>query len=212
MVEMEKFRNRQEAGKRLAKELRTHSFEDPVILALLRGGVPVAKEISMELSFPMDFWVVRKIGAPWQPEFSIGAIAEDEYIWLAAQTIEEMGISESELDAIIEGKKLELKERIFYYRGLHPRPKLSGRSVILVDDGIATGASMYAAASSIRQEQPRDITVAVPVASPNALSFLRNVVNIEISLLRPANFVAVGAWYEDFSQVSDEEVISMLKM
>jgi putative phosphoribosyl transferase len=208
----ETFRNRQDAGKKLAEELKKHSFRDPLILALLRGGVPVAKEIAIELAIPMDFWVVRKIGAPWQPEFSIGAIAEDEYIWLASQTVEEMGITESELDAIIEGKKLELKERIFFYRGLHERPKLSGRSIILVDDGIATGASMYAAASSIRQEQPREIVIAVPVAAPGALSFLRNVVDREISLLSPENLVAVGGWYEDFSQVSDEEVISMLNM
>jgi putative phosphoribosyl transferase len=207
---MEKFRNRQDAGKALAEELKKYSFRDPLILALLRGGVPVAKGIAMELGIPMDFWVVRKIGAPWQPEFSIGAIAEDEYIWLASEIVEEMGITESELDAIIEGKKLEMKERVFFYRGLHERPVLSGRSIILVDDGIATGASMYAAASSIRLEQPKEIALAVPVASPEALSFLRSVVDKEISLLRPDNFIAVGAWYEDFSQVSDDEVIKML--
>jgi putative phosphoribosyl transferase len=207
---MEKFRNRQDAGKRLADELKKYSFKDPIVISLLRGGVPVAKEIAKELAIPMNFWIVRKIGAPWQPEFSIGAIAEDEYIWLAVETIESMGITESELDALIEGKKIEMQERIFFYRGLHKRPTISGRSIILVDDGIATGASVYAAASSIRQEQPREIVLAVPVASPDALSFLRTIVDKEISLLSPDNFIAVGAWYEDFSQISDEDVISML--
>lgn len=207
---MEKFRNRQDAGRKLADELRKYSFKDPIVISLLRGGVPVAKEIAMELAIPMDFWVVRKIGAPWQPEFSIGAIAEEEYIWLAVETIESMGITERELDALIQGKKIEMQERIVFYRGLHKRPKLSGRSIILVDDGIATGASMYAAAASIRQEAPELIIAAVPVASLEALSFLSTIIDKEISLLRPDNFVAVGAWYEDFSQVSDEDVISIL--
>jgi putative phosphoribosyl transferase len=207
---MEKFHNRQDAGKKLADELRNYSFKDPIVISLLRGGVPVAKEIALELAIPLDFWVVRKIGAPWQPEFSIGAIAEDEFIWLAVETIESMGITESELDALIQGKKIEMQERIVFYRGLHKRPKLSGRTIILVDDGIATGATMYAAACSIRQEEPELIVAAVPVASPEALSFLSTVVDKEIALLRPDNFIAVGAWYGDFSQISDEEVISIL--
>ncbi|HEX2957910.1 MAG TPA: phosphoribosyltransferase family protein [Chitinispirillaceae bacterium] len=208
---MEKFRDRFDAGKKLAEELKKYSFKDPLILALLRGGVPVAREIAKALAIPMDIWVVRKIGAPWQPEFSIGAIAEGGHIWLAAETIEEMGITESELNALIEGKKLEMKERIFFYRGLHQRPTISGRTIILVDDGIATGATMCAAAGAVREEKPLEIVLAVPVAASDALSFLRTVTDREISLLCPENLVAVGAWYEDFSQVSDEEVLSMLK-
>jgi putative phosphoribosyl transferase len=207
---MRKFADRQSAGKMLADELGRYRLENPLILALLRGGVPVANEISKALSIPLDIWIVRKIGAPWQPEFAIGAIAEDGYTYLDTETIEGMGISESELNAILESKNLEIKERIFMYRGVLPRPVFEGRDILIIDDGVATGATVYAAAGSVRNYNPKKIILAVPVVSLDALELLSNMVDEQIYLMKPDNFIAVGAWYDDFKQITDEDVLLML--
>lgn len=207
---MRKFADRQSAGKMLADELGKYRLENPLILALLRGGVPVANEISKALSIPLDIWIVRKIGAPWQPEFAIGAIAEDGYTYLDTETIEGMGISESELNAILESKNLEIKERIFMYRGVQPRPVFEGRDILIIDDGVATGATVYAAAGSVRNYNPKKIILAVPVVSLDALELLSNMVDEQIYLMKPDNFIAVGTWYDDFKQITDEDVLLML--
>jgi putative phosphoribosyl transferase len=207
---MQKFLDRQDAGKKLAIELSKYSFENPLIIALLRGGIHVATEISKMLAIPFDIWIVRKIGAPWEREFAIGAIAEGGYTYLAVDTIEGIGVSESELNALIEKETIELKERVFMYRGVRSRPVVEGRTIILVDDGIATGATVRAAAGAIRNGNPLKIILAVPVASPDSLTLLRNVFDQEVCLLKPDNLFAVGTWYEDFSQVSDDEVLSIL--
>lgn len=207
---MEKFADRQSAGKMLAGELGRYQFENPLILGLLRGGIPVACAISKSLSIPFDIWIVRKIGVPWQSEFAIGAMAEDGYIYLNTEVIESMGISESSLNAIVEKTTLEIKERIFMYRGALLRADIAGRDVIIVDDGVATGATIYAAAGSVRNYRPKKIIVAAPVVSMEALELLKGMVDQEIHVIEPENFIAVGAWYDDFNQITDDEVLQML--
>lgn len=207
---MKKFADRQSAGKMLAGELGRYQFENPLVLGLLRGGVPVACAISKSLSIPLDIWIVRKIGVPWEAEFAIGAMAEDGYIYLNTEIIESMGISESGLNALVEKTTLEIKERVFMYRGAQLRADIEGRDVIIVDDGVATGATVYAAAGSVRKYKPKKIIMAAPVVSKEALELLKGIIDQEIHVLEPENFLAVGAWYDEFNQITDDEVLQMI--
>ena len=211
------FRNREEAGKRLAEELG-RVFEEnpdlapPVVLALPRGGVPVAFEIARRLDAPMDLVMVRKIGAPMQPELAAGAVVDgdDPVVVLNDEVVSQAGISDQEIE---QGKKRELKEiekrREKYLAGREPLP-VEGRTAIVVDDGIATGATMRAAVRAMRRRGPEQVFMAVPVGPRESLDRFAREVDRVVCLEAPEMFWAVGAYYEDFGQTSDEDVSRLM--
>lgn len=208
-----RFRNRYEAGRYLADLLvpRYGGRPDVVVLALPRGGVPVAYEVAAALGAPLDVFVVRKLGMPGHEEFAIGAIAENGVPLLNREVVEAAGLSEAQIDAVVARERAELERRKKLYRGSHERVDVTGRTVIIVDDGLATGASMYAAVAALRQEQPARIVVAVPVAPPDSCEDMRRVADEVVCAVTPEPFHAVGLWYEDFTQTSDEEVRALLE-
>lgn len=206
-----RFHDRREAGRHLAAALQSMAGEPGVlVLALPRGGVPVAYEVAMALGAPLDVFIVRKLGVPGHEELAMGAIAQGGERVLNREVIEPLGIPDSVIDrvAAAEGAELARRERI--YRGDVSAPDLRGRTVLLVDDGLATGATMAAAVAGVRAQEPRWIIVAVPVASREAVAMLREVADECVSVLTPRYFGGVGQWYEDFSQTSDDEVCSLL--
>ena len=197
-------------GRRLAAELSSYAGEGPIILALPRGGVPVGHEIARALHAPLDVWVVRKVGVPWHPELGAGAVAEGGYVYLNPEVLEQVGLSEAELAEVVESKQREVQERVRVFRGNHRPPVLRDRTVILVDDGIATGGTVLAAIRSIRAQEPKAIVLAVPVAAPDAIEVLTPEVDRLVCLKTPPDLYAIGLWYRDFSQVSDSEVVGLL--
>jgi putative phosphoribosyl transferase len=211
MDRSERFRDRREAGQLLGRELNAFKDRnDVIVLALPRGGVPVAFEIAQELKAPIDVFVVRKLGVPWHPELAMGAIAADGVEVLNGDVITAYNIPEHVIRAVAERESEELKRRLRQYRGNRPFPRLTGMTVILVDDGLATGSTMRAAIEAVRQENPRAIVVAVPVAAASTCRELRAQVDDIVCLRTPLDFSAVGLWYEDFSQTTDEEVRHLL--
>jgi putative phosphoribosyl transferase len=193
--------NRKAAGQALAEALRAYRDRDDVIvLGLPRGGVPVAMEVAVALDAPLDLMLVRKLGTPGQEELAMGAIASGEALAISPQVIERVAAEE----------RNELKRREQAYRGERPWPKLAEKCVILVDDGLATGATMRAAVESVRTQLPAHIVVAVPVAPPDTVTMLRQQADEVVCLAEPEPFRAIGLWYIDFSQVNDEEVRQML--
>lgn len=207
---MDRFRDRVDAGRRLAAELASYAAEHPIVLALPRGGVPVGYEVARALSAPLDVWVVRKIGAPFQPELGVGAVAEGGFLYLSSRMLEETGLSEAGLSDQIATKRREVEARVKMFRGEHPRPILRDRTVIVVDDGIATGGTVRAAVQSIRAEGPKKVVLAVPVAAPSVVKELAADVDRVVALLTPVDLMAIGYWYDDFTQVPDDEVVRML--
>ncbi len=208
---MDKFADRYTAGKTLAKELKDYAQKKEVIvLALPRGGVPVAYEIAKSLDVPMDVFIVRKLGVPMQEELAMGAIATGDAVVFNDEIIEQLSISKASIDRVIKAEKQELKRREVAYRGDRPYPEFKNKKVILVDDGIATGASMRAAIKAIRQQSPSEIIVAVPVAAFTTCVELSELVDKVVCPLKPTFFYAVGAWYDDFTQTTDEEVHGLL--
>ena len=207
-----RFRDRADAGRQLALELRDLAKEHPLVLALPRGGVPVAVEVARALGAQLDVWVVRKIGVPWQPELGIGAIAEGGAVFISRELIEPVGLTGLELATVTESKRKELAERVRKFRGDHPRPAVQGRTVILVDDGIATGGTVHAALLAIREQAPKKVILAVPVAAPETLSELGREVDRVVCLMTPTHLRAIGLWYEDFTQVLDTEVVRALEL
>lgn len=205
------FEDRRDAGRRLAQALQRLPLQDPVVFGLPRGGVPVAFEVAAALDAPLDVIVVRKLGAPFQPELAIGAIASgnvrvmNEEIRLAA-----WGIDAGEVEAIAARERAELERRERLYRGGRPLPDVAGRDAILVDDGLATGASMRAAVAALRARGPARLIVAVPTASPRAVRELERVADRVVCLEAPPDFQAVGQFYRRFEQTSDEEVCALL--
>ena len=194
-----RFRDRAEAGRALARVLSHYAGRDDVIvLALPRGGVPVAAEVAKELAAPLDVFVVRKLGVPGHEELAMGAIASGGVLVLDDGVLRWLGISEEQVQRALTRELDELRRREAAYRNGRPLPDLKGKTVILVDDGLATGASMQAAARAVRRHQPAQIVIAVPVASRATCDQFRE------------PFDAVGNWYEDFSQTSDEEVRELL--
>lgn len=206
------FDDRQDAGRRLAARLVEHKLKNPIVLGLPRGGVPVAAEVAAGLAAPLDIVVVRKLGVPWQPELAIGAIASGGVRVLNDTMLS--GIPELN-DAVIDGIAAteldELERRESLYRGDRPMLKLKGRDVVLVDDGLATGATMRAAIEAVRSQQPSRIIVAIPVGSAETVRSIGKVVDDVVCLTIPAFFYAVGQCYRNFNQTTDEEVRGLLQ-
>jgi putative phosphoribosyl transferase len=205
------FHDRREAGRVLASRLGRYTGRpDVLVLALPRGGVPVAFEVAKALGAPLDVFLVRKLGVPGHEEVALGAIASGGVRVLNDDLVRRLGISTPALEAVTAREEAELRRRELAYRGSRPREPVAGRTVILVDDGLATGASMKAAVAALRRERPARIVVAVPVAAAEACDEFRADVEDVVCVATPEPFMAVGAWYEDFSQTTDEEVRHLL--
>jgi putative phosphoribosyl transferase len=205
------FKDRLDAGRKLAKKLSKYANRsDILILGLPRGGVPVAFEVAKELNVKMDVFVVRKLGVPGNEELAMGAIASDNIIVLNEDVVRSFQISKQVIDAVAarELRELERRERIF--RGKRPKPNISGSTVILIDDGLATGATMSAAVSAVKTRNPTKIVIAVPTGAPDTCRSFEGKVDEIICVATPEPFYGVGAWYEDFSQTTDEEVCEFL--
>src|ERR1700687_5317950 len=201
------FRDRREAGRVLAEKLAAYANRpDALVLALPRGGVPVAYEVARALGAPLDVFVVRKLGVPGYEELAMGAVATGGVHVLNDQLVERLGIPEHIIDAVAARERRELARRERLYRGGRSPPDIRGRTVILVDDGLATGATMHAAIQALRQQNPARIVVAVPTASPETCEEMKARADDVICAITPEPFHAVGRWYQDFSQTADEEV------
>jgi putative phosphoribosyl transferase len=204
------FRDRVDAGRRLAFALEPYRDEAPIVLGLPRGGVPVAYEVARALKAPLDVWVVRKLGAPGQEELGLGAVAEGGETYLNENLIAEIGVSEDELAEVVGRKLAEVDERVRRFRRDRPPPALQGRTAIVVDDGIATGGTVRAALRAIRRHQPKRVVLAVPVAAASTLESLRPEADEVVCLYEDPYLAAIGGYYLDFSQTSDDEVIGLL--
>jgi putative phosphoribosyl transferase len=201
------FRNRRDAGKKLAQKLLHYANgPDVIVLALPRGGVPVAYEVALALNVPMDVFIVRKLGLPGHEELAIGAIASGGIRVLNEDIVHALNIPEEVINRIAERELKELQRREHKYRGDGPLPEIRDRIAILVDDGLATGASMRAAVAALRAQNPKRIVVAVPTAAPETCEAFQNEVDEVVCAITPEPFLGVGLWYEDFSQTTDEGV------
>jgi predicted phosphoribosyltransferase len=205
------FPNRKEAGRQLAANLIAYQGrEDAIVLGLPRGGVPVASEVAQRLGLPLDVFVVRKLGVPGYEELAMGAIASGNVTVLNEDVMRALPNSEAILDRVIAQEKIELGRREVRYRQARPAPDLQGRVIILVDDGLATGATMRAAAAALRKQDVARIVVAVPVGAPETCQELDSEVDELVCPFRPEFFYGVGQFYGDFSQTTDEEVTELL--
>jgi putative phosphoribosyl transferase len=208
-----RFRDRAEAGRVLAKELERYRDEpNLVVLALPRGGVPVAYEVARALDAPLDVFVVRKLGAPGHEELAIGAIAGGGTRVVNERVVAELGLKGEAIERAAAAEEQELVRRQHAYRGERGPVEVAGRTVILIDDGLATGATMRAAALALREQDPGRLVVAVPVAAEQTCDELREDVDEVVCASTPQPFLAVGAWYDDFSQTTDEEVRELLEL
>lgn len=206
-----RFLDRRDAGRRLAADLADYTTRPDVrVLALPRGGVPVAYEVARALDAPLDVFVVRKLGVPGHEEYAMGAIASGGVVLLNEQVVRAAGVSQAAVQHVLDTERRELERREQRYRGDRPAPDVAGNTVILVDDGLATGSTMFAAVAALKQEHPAHIVVAVPTSSPETCDALRKEVDEVVCSITPEPFYAVGLWYDDFSQTSDEEVHELL--
>ena len=205
------FRDRVHAGQLLAGELMQYADrEDVIVLGLPRGGVPVACEVAEKLHAPVDVLVVRKLGLPGWEELAMGAIASGGVRVINQDVVRSAGISHAAIEAAVARESRELQRRELAYRGHPGVPEIEDKTVILIDDGIATGSTVKAAVLALRQQEPARIIIAVPTAAPDACAMLEPMVDELIALLQPDEFRAVGQWYEDFSQTTDAEVTECL--
>lgn len=204
------FANRHAAGQRLGARIREVTWTDPVILGLARGGIPVAAEVAAALDAPLNVAVSRKIGAPGHAEFGIGAVTSDGPPYYDRRSLNLLGLSEGELTGVCERERAEAHRRERRYRAERAQADLRDHDVLIVDDGLATGVTAIAALRAVRQQAPRRLAFAAPVCAPDAADILRDEADDVICLIRPAEFSAVGQWYQDFEQTSDEEVIELL--
>lgn len=208
---MDRFQDRREAGRVLAETLREFANDrTALVLALPRGGVPVAFEIARALGLPLDVFIVRKLGVPGYEELAMGAIASGGVRVLNERVVERVGISEGQIASVIAREQQEIERRELEYRGDLPPLNVQGRKVILVDDGLATGATMRAAVLALREMNASKIVVAAPVGSAEAVDRIAVIADGVVCPLQPENFEAVGQWYDDFAQTSDEEVRELL--
>jgi putative phosphoribosyl transferase len=207
-----RFQDRTDAGRRLAVELADYGNRpDVLVLGLPRGGVPVAYEVAQALGAPLDVFVVRKLGVPGHEELAMGAIASGGVRVVNQDVVEELGISDEALDEVTRAELRELERRERAYRGDRPPPAVRGRTVILIDDGLATGSTMLAAVTAVKGANPKAVVVAVPVAAPETCQALRSHVDDVVCATTPEPFRAVGLWYRDFAQVGDAEVHALLE-
>ena len=205
------FRDRADAGRRLAARLVAEDLQgDLIVLGLPRGGVPLAFEVALALDAPLDVIIVRKLGAPFNPELAVGGIALGGITAYNERLLADLGLDAAALEPIRKRETAELKRRERAYRGDRGPPPIAGRTAILVDDGVATGATMVAAVTAVRQMDPAELIVAVPTCSVEASHRLRKVADRVIALSMPEPYIAVGAWYQFFDQVSDAEVVDFL--
>ncbi len=205
--------NRTKAGRLLALKLKAYANRsDVIVLALPRGGVPVAFEIAKALNLPLDICLVRKLGVPEHPELAMGAIAMGGVIVINEDIVQWRKISQQTIVEVIDREKEELDRRDRVYRGNRPLPQVRDRTVILVDDGIATGSTIRAAVTVLKKEQPQKIIIAVPVAPPSTCQQLKAEVDKVICLLKPEHLYSISIWYDNFSQTTDAEVRKLLEM
>ena len=205
------FEDRVDAGRQLAERLAPYAEERPVVFALPRGGVPVGAEVSRSLGAPLEVIVSRKLGAPGQPEFGIGAVTPGGVRVLNERAVRALGIEEDYLEMISARELAEAERRLKLFRGDRPYSDLERRTAILVDDGLATGVTARAALLALRRMNPRRLVLAVPVCALQTAELLRPEADDLICLLAPANLEAVGLWYRNFEQTSDEEVVRLLE-
>ena len=212
MFEEKKFHDRNHAGRLLAERLLAYAHEkNLLVLGLPRGGVPVAKEVAQRLGAELDVFAVRKLGVPWQPELAMGAIGSGGACYFNDDIIRSVGVSASELQSVQSREQAELERRETLFRGHKPPYPLAGRVVVIVDDGLATGATMTVAIQSIRSQKPKKIVVAVPVAPSDTAQRIRAMVDDFVCLVTPRFFAGVGGAYENFAQTSNEDVMQILK-
>ncbi|KOV69356.1 phosphoribosyltransferase [Streptomyces sp. MMG1121] len=209
-----RFRDRAEAGRELAGLLvglcAREDLADPLVLALPRGGIAVAEPVARALGAPLDVLVVRKIGAPHHEEFAVGALAADDPPLFDAGTLAMLGLTEESMAPAVERERRELRRREERYRGDRPPPDPAGRTVIVVDDGLATGATARAALRHVRRRNPAHLVLAVPVGAPDSVDLLAGEADTVLCPHRPVGFAAVGQWYEDFEQLTDAQVLAAL--
>jgi len=205
------FANRVEAGKRLASALKNAALKNAIVLAIPRGGVVVGYEIAKVLNLPLDLIIPRKIGAPDNPELAIGAMTEDGTIILDDDVLAYLGVPQDYIKAESTRQKHEIERRLKLYRQSEPYPSLKGLDVIIVDDGIATGSTMKAALASVKNKGARSVTVAIPVGPPSTIKELKKQADRVVCLYTPEYFSAIGQFYTDFTQITDDEVIQILK-
>lgn len=205
-----RFSDRTDAGRRLGQRLAAMELPDPVVLALPRGGVPVGAEVATALSAPLGVVIARKLGAPFQPELGVGAIAEGGVVVLEDATLAAMGLRREDMADTVERERAELDRRVAQYRGDRPPPRTAGRSVIVVDDGLATGVSARAALRSVRPGKPARLILAVPVGPPDAERIMAGEADEVVCLEQPERLAAVGQWYDDFTQTDDATVVALL--
>ncbi len=205
------FRDREDAGRQLAERLVQYRAEDPVVLALPRGGVPAGYEVARTLQAPLDTFIARKLGAPSEPELGMGAVAQDGTRVVNERIVREIGVSEAYIQWVAAKETAEAEWRLKLFRGDRPEPEVRERTVILVDDGIATGMTTQAAIQALRRQHPRRLILAVPVCAAQTADWLRQEVDELICLQAPSKLRAIGFWYQRFGQTSDEEVIELLE-
>lgn len=207
----QRFHDRHAAGRLLGERLAGLADERPIVVGLARGGVPVAFEVARALHAPLDVLLVRKVGAPGNPELGMGAVAEGGARYVNASTVRSLLVGPQELDAAVARAERELEDRIARLRGDRPPADLRGRTVLVVDDGLATGGTARAAVRALRAREPRRIVLAVPVGAAESVAALEPEVDELVCLLVPDVMWAVGAWYEHFGQTSDDEVAALLR-
>jgi predicted phosphoribosyltransferase len=210
-TDLNSFRNREDAGRRLAELFRGRALLDPLVLAIPRGGVAVGVALAQELDAELDVVLSRKLRAPYQPEFAVGAVGEDGWITLHPRVWTIPGVTEEYLAEERRRQLKEIERRMAVIRATKPTAAISGRTVIVTDDGIATGATMIAALQTVRSRVPHELIVAVPVASPDRLAEVCRWCDDSVCLLTPYDFDAVGRYYMDFHPVEDDEVVELLR-
>ena len=205
------FRDREDAGRRLAEKLKNRVGEDTIILAVPRGGVAVGKAIAEALGIEMDIVLARKLRAPQQPELAVGAISEEGHVYLTPQGEEALAVDEDYLARERQRQLAEIAWRQHLFRAVRPRAEVAGRSVIVVDDGAATGSTMIAALQAVRAQHPRELIAALPIAAAEPLVAIRHWCDEAVCLLQPETLWAVGQFYEDFGPIDDQQVVNWLK-